>query len=440
MIDRKTRRLVPQAPSILSGLSGEGFTAELHQTVLESNSRPHRELRSLQEDLVALRAELVAVAGKWDLGVAAVGTVPLADFGIAALTPDERYERIGHTYGALTREQLICGMHVHVEAEDRDLAVRALPWIAPWVPVLLALSASSPYWQGADTGYASWRTQMWQRWPAAGPVGSYGSAAEYDAMIAGLVDSGVLLDANMLYQDLRLSSHLPTIELRVCDSCPSPETPILVAGLFRALVTHGLRSAAEAGAVPPAAWPAEWRRAASWRAARSGLEGPLLDPLRFGTAPAADVVRRLVAYVRPYLEEFGDWPLVSALVERTLATGSAAENQRRAARGWAWEPARAVDWVLERTAAAPDWPTLPVPRQRTAAVAPDTLRDDGESAFADGVPPLPPLPPLPPAARVAHLGREAPGTPVARIPGVPGVPPVTQVPPVPPVPTEPSPL
>jgi carboxylate-amine ligase len=207
--------------------------------------------------------------------------------------------------------------------------VAAAQRVEPWLPILLALSASSPYWAGADSGYASSRALAWQRWPTAGPVGPYGSAAEYDQAVADLVASGVIEDAGMIYFDVRLSSHVPTLELRICDSCPMVDDVVLLAGLFRALVVR--ESAAAVAGEPPRgdARPA-LMRAATWRAARSGLEGDLLGPEDGLPSPAAAVVRAVLADLRPTLEALGDWDLLSDLSEAALARGSSASRQRAA--------------------------------------------------------------------------------------------------------------
>jgi carboxylate-amine ligase len=233
-------------------------------------------------------------------------------------------------YRQVADEQLICGAQVHVDVPDRDTAVGVMCAVSPWLPALLALSASSPFWQGADTGYASWRTLLWQRWPTAGPVGCFRSAAEYDAAVDDLVRAGVISDTGMIYYDVRPSAHLRTLELRICDACPRVETVVLVAGLFRALVTEALELRAAGAASCDGRH--EWLRGASWRAARSGLEGSLVDPRTHREAPAADVVRGLLARLRPALETHGDWQTVADLTEAALAAGSAAERMRRRAR------------------------------------------------------------------------------------------------------------
>ncbi|URN18443.1 MULTISPECIES: carboxylate-amine ligase [Streptomyces] len=330
VLEVETGKLVPRAGEVLQGLPKGRFTTELLQSIVESNSDVHTTLDSLWADLIQSRARLGGSAAGHGLAVVAAGTVPLADDDAGRVTPDRRYRHMMSEYRRIADEQLICGTHVHVDVPDRDTAVRAMCVIAPWVPVLLALSASSPFWEGADTGYASWRTMLWQRWPTAGPAGCFPDAAGYDAAVAELIASGVVTDPGMIYHDLRPSDHQPTLELRVCDSSPSAETVVLVAAVFRALVMRATERVA-AGGVPQCDGRHEWLRAATWRAARSGLEGDLIDPVSRRPAPAARVVRAMLTRLRPELEECGDWATVRELSEKALADGSAAHRLRTTA-------------------------------------------------------------------------------------------------------------
>jgi carboxylate-amine ligase len=203
--------------------------------------------------------------------------------------------------------------------------------VSPWLPALLALSASSPFWQGSDTGYASWRTMVWQRWPTAGPIGCFPDAAAYDDAVRDMIEAGIISDPGMIYYDIRPSAHLQTLELRICDACPRAETVVLIAGLFRALVADALEQLRADGA-PACGGRHEWLRGAAWRAARSGLEGVLVDPETHREASASQVVRTLLARLRPVLEALGDWHTVRDLAEETLAEGSAARRIRRTAK------------------------------------------------------------------------------------------------------------
>ncbi|MFH0519393.1 glutamate--cysteine ligase [Streptomyces sp. M41] len=323
--------LVPRADAILRRVPSRSFQTELHQCTVESNSAVHTSLRDLYDDLTGTRRRLDAAASSLGLAAVAAGTAPLAPAAAANLTADPRYRHMADEYRKVADEQLICGAQVHVDVPDRDTAVRAMCEVSPWLPVLLALSASSPFWQGADTGYASWRTMLWQRWPTAGPVGCYSGAAEYDAAVDDFVQSGVISDPGMIYYDVRPSAHLPTLELRTCDACPRPETVVLIAGLFRALVAEALERL-HRGETPACGGRHEWLRGASWRAARSGLEGTLVDPETRREAPAPRVVRRMLLRLRPALKAQGDWRTVRTLAEAALADGSAAHRMRRTAR------------------------------------------------------------------------------------------------------------
>ena len=329
VVDVESRTLVPRARAVLDRLPERGFTTELQQSIVEANSRPHRSLAALLKDLQSSRRALDAAAEPLGLALVAAGTAPLARLGSIDATDDPRYRRMAENYRVVAEEQLICGAQVHVDIPDRDTGVIAMGLLAPWLPVLLALSASSPFWLGSDTGYASWRTLLWQRWPTTGPAGSFGSAAEYDAAIADLVRSGVISDTGMVYYDVRPSAHLQTLELRICDACPRAETVVMIAGLFRALVMDACAEVA-AGSEPPRRGR-EWLRAATWRAARSGLEGDLVHPATGRPVPAPRVVRSLLTRLRPALSETGDWDTVVELAESALARGSAAHRLRRLA-------------------------------------------------------------------------------------------------------------
>lgn len=331
ILEVESGQLVPRADAILGRLPRRSFTTELHQCTVESNSAVHTSLQDLYADLTGLRRRLDAAASSLGLAVVAAGTAPLAPGASADLTAGARYRHMAEEYRKVAEEQLICSAQVHVDVPDRDTAVRAMCEVAAWSPVLLALSASSPYWQGADTGYSSWRTMLWRRWPTAGPAACFSGAAEYDAVVDDFLRAGIITDAGMIYYDVRPSAHLPTLELRICDACPRAETVVLIAGLFRSLVAEACERIRTRGG-PGCAGRHEWLLGASWRAARCGLEGTLVDPETHREAPARQVVRKLLVRLRSALESHGDWHTVRALTDALLAEGSAAQRMRRAAR------------------------------------------------------------------------------------------------------------
>ena len=330
LVDSKTRRLTARAPELLAELS-DVYVAELQRCVVEVNSRVVDTLEGLRNELLCHRRMLIDTAAKLGMGVVAAGAVPLSVPAEMRVTQTARYRQMLSDYQLLAREQLICGSQIHVDVGDRDEAVLVAIRLSPHVPTLLALSASSPFWaDGSDTGYASVRTLIWQRWPTTGLAAPVASAAEYDRLVHDLVASGIISDEAMLYFDVRPSTWAPTLELRVCDSCPSVDTIVLVAGLFRALVEReadGLRSGTS-----PTEISATLGRAALWRAARSGLEGDLVDISGPTSRPAGEVVTELVRSLRPQLEASGDWEMVSELAGQALMAGSSSARQRRALR------------------------------------------------------------------------------------------------------------
>ena len=329
LVDVRSRRLTPRAGEVLAALAGAKgtYAAELQQTTVETNTTVAASLDALRRDLVSLRQELAKACEPRGIAIAAAGTMPLSP--PISITDDARYQRMLADYQLLVREQLICGMQVHVGVEQQDVAAALVDRVSPWLPPLLALSASSPFASdGRDTGYASSRSLLWSRWPTTGGGGAFSSATEYDAEVQNLIASGVIADRGMIYFDVRPSSHVPTLELRVCDACPSLDTVVLIAALFRAIVVR--ESARLARGAPSNAVSQPLHRTAMWRAARSGLEGELVDLSAPRPVPAGVLIRGMVVELRPELE--ADWPVVRELAEQALGRGSAAARQREALR------------------------------------------------------------------------------------------------------------
>ncbi|WP_345411799.1 glutamate--cysteine ligase [Actinomycetospora chlora] len=382
LVDLETRAAVPRVPEVLGelqGLDGEAFAAELKPSIIETNSRPTADLADLRTDLVRLRGMLAQIAEQRGLGVVGAGSVPLIDGSAQGITPSPRYERMRDEYQMLAFEQQICGTQVHVDVPDRDAAITVMQHSAAWLPVLLALSASSPFWQSEDTGYASSRTLAWHRWPTAGPPAPLRDAADYDALIGSLLASGTMSDPGMVYFDMRPSAHQDTVEVRICDASPSVDGVVLIAGLARALVRHGVR-AHLAGRPAPQHRP-ELLRAASWRAARSGLEGDLVHVDGPELVPPSRAVRLMLEHLADDLDDAGDRAVVEELALEALARGSSAARQRqRANRNGNLEAV--VDMLVAETRGAPD---SPVDAPVSATVAPVLLAGYAPPAYDEAV-------------------------------------------------------
>ncbi len=329
LVDLSSRDLSGSAPRLLSRLPADEYSAEIQRTTVETNTQVVTSLAGLRAEILRLRTRLMSVAASHGLGVAAVGTLPSSADGDIELTSSGRYGRMQEQYRLLVDEQLICGTQIHVGVDGRDLAVQIAQRVTRYLPVLLAISASSPFWRGQDTGYASIRSIIWQRWPSAGATGPLASAREYDDLVEDLIHSGVIADPKMAYFDVRPSSHAPTLELRVCDACPIVDDAVLIAALFRALVRQAERDIA--AAVPFRPLPTPIHRAAMWQAARGGLSGNLVDISgRTRHVPAETALRGLLDRLRPRLAEVGDDEEVRELAEALLARGTSADRQRAA--------------------------------------------------------------------------------------------------------------
>lgn len=297
---------------------------ELFLQQIETATLPCEALDDLAEQLRRGRSAVCKAAE--DAGAASAAMpVPILVDEDARVTPKPRYRRIREEFGELAKSSMACAMHIHVEVADDHEGVRVLDGIGPWLPVLLAVSANSPFWLGRDTGYASWRAQIWTRWPGHGTGESFGTAETYRETSRKLVEWGAALDPGMVYFDARLSRVYPTVEIRVCDVCTDPEDAVLLAALGRGLVETASRG--EAGA--SRAWRSDLLRAASWRASRYGIAQRLVDPRTMELADARAVVPALVDQVAPALDEAGDLERVRDIVERLFAKGGGATRQRR---------------------------------------------------------------------------------------------------------------
>ncbi|MFF4311846.1 glutamate--cysteine ligase 2 [Streptomyces sp. 900105755] len=300
------------------------FEKELYGQMLEFATHPQADMAELGEEIVRCRKEAARLAGELGCAVVALASSPLPVSPSISVNP--RYQWLAEQYGIATREQLVCGCHVHVAVESDEEGVAVLDRIRPWLPVLNAISGNSPFWQGNDTGYASYRSRVWSRWPSAGPVELFRSPERYHRLVADMVATGVILDEGMVYFDARLAQRYPTVEIRVADVCLRAGTAVLVATLARALVETAAREW-RAGR-EPVDHGVGLQRLAGWRAARSGLGGELLDPGTMRPRAAADVLESLLAHARDALDGSGDLAAVEEGVERLLRCGSGADEQR----------------------------------------------------------------------------------------------------------------
>ncbi|GAA3079840.1 carboxylate-amine ligase [Streptosporangium carneum] len=350
VVDQVTRSAVPRAEAVLRRAGerlGTRVCGEITKLQLETRTEPCHTVAELHGQLAEARVALAAAASAEGLRIIASGTPVLGNVIPSPITEGPRQDLGTATFRGLHDELSICALHVHVELPERERAVLVSNHLRPHLPVLIALAANSPYWAERDTGYASWRTLVWNRWPVAGPPPYFTSAAHYDEFVATLQETGALVDVGTVFWDIRPSAHQPTLEIRVSDVPITAEESALVAALVRGLVVAAL-AAVDRGDPGPVV-SAELMRIAYWRAARDGLGGHGVDVRTGEAVPAAELARRLLRLAAPTLEEHGDLELVTDWLRRLVEGGDGATRQRRAATG-SGGLAGVVDHLVARTA------------------------------------------------------------------------------------------
>ncbi|MFE2886965.1 carboxylate-amine ligase [Streptomyces graminifolii] len=334
LLDRETGLPTPRIGEVRAaagqepGVRREDIDTELLQAQLEVATPVCSDLDEVAGHLTRFRRAVGGAARRANCLLAATGGAPRAGTPLVPVTAQERYRTMRAEAARLVDEQLICGMHIHVAVPDRQAGAAALGRLRPWLPVLVALGANSPFWEGRDTGFASWRTVVFGRWPISGSPPFFTGAAHYEELVASLLATGVVSERRQLYWHARLSEDYPTLEVRAPDVQLDVDSAVTLAGLTRALVVTALRGdGRDLLALNPSP---EILQAAGWHAARRGLSADLVDPRTATCAPAAAVVAALLDHLTPALDELGDVDRVTSGVQRLLDQGTGAARQRAA--------------------------------------------------------------------------------------------------------------
>ena len=329
IIDPDSRELSPSALPILERakqMLGERVQPELRLSQIEVETPVCHTLVEVRGHLQRLRRETISAAEQEGKQIASAGTHPFSHWRGQPVTPKERYEALASDYQQLTREQTISGCHVHIGLHDRELALQVMNRARPWIAPLLALSASSPYWLGEDTGYASYRTEIWSRWPISGPPLHFTSLQEHSELAQDLIRIGAIEDTTKIYWDLRLSERFETIEMRIADACMLVDEAVMIAGFIRAIIRTCYEQVIHQEDFTPVRH--EVLRVAHWRAARYGLSENLVDVHTAQLVPAQALIEKLLQFTKNALHETGEWDEVSSLARQTLQHGNSATRQR----------------------------------------------------------------------------------------------------------------
>jgi carboxylate-amine ligase len=293
LVDAETYALAPAIERVMAVTPSTAHVKpELLQGQVEIATAPARTSGELLAELVELRAALVHTAGLQRVRVVATGTHPFALAETEPLTARDRYRELAAELRYPLRRSMCCGQHVHVSVGSPDKAMAVVEQLVPFLPLLLAVSASSPFWRGDDTGMASTRTTVFQSMPRSGLPPTFDDYADFAAQLEALRLAGAVADHSRLWWDARPHPVWGTVEVRIMDAQPSAEGAVAVAALVQALVRR-LGSAYDRGERPDAA-PRAIAAENRWLAARHGLHARFVDPTVLAAVPAREGLRRLL--------------------------------------------------------------------------------------------------------------------------------------------------
>ncbi|CAN5265743.1 glutamate--cysteine ligase [soil metagenome] len=331
LVDPHSGAPVPKNSEVARFAAEQGVDLQLELTTcqVETATDVLATRTDLLSEITRLRTAAAKAAHECGAQLLAVGLPPTVPHEFP-ITDKPRYRAIAEQFGMIAREQGICGCHVHVAVPDRDTAVHVCNRLRGWLPKLLALSANSAIYRNTDTGYASWRSILWARWPSAGPPPHLASAAEYDAEVAMMENAGVMLDDGMVYWDARPSANFPTVEVRVADVPATAAETVLLATLIRAAVMTALAGIDRREPEPRI--PDHVLRASYWRSSRYGLD---------------EVSQGFVDELGPALDALGEYEYVRTELARVQRDGNGAVRQRRA-----WQRRGDIRDVLAEAASA----------------------------------------------------------------------------------------
>jgi carboxylate-amine ligase len=305
---------------------GDQIKQEMHQSIVEVGTRVCNDVAELRHEMVHVRSELSSAAERVGLAVAAAGSHPFAQWTDQLISPGERYATIVHELQQLARSLLIFGLHVHVSMPDKQTTIDIMNAARYFLPHLLALSTSSPFWAGRDTGLKSYRTAVFRRFPRTGVPDHFGSWGEYDNYVTLLVDLHCIDNGKKIWWDLRPHPTFGTLEFRVCDVPTRVEETIALAALSQAIVVklHRLYTKNMGFRLYRKALIDENK----WRAARWGIDGKLIDFGKRAEVPMRDLAEELLDFVDDVVDELGSRREVE-YVRTILADGTSADRQLR---------------------------------------------------------------------------------------------------------------
>jgi carboxylate-amine ligase len=303
----------------------EGVKPELHQSVVEVGSTVCHTPAEIRDEVIRLRRSVSDLAERDGLRILAAGTHPYSSWMDQAITPLERYLGVEQDLQDLARKNLIFGMHVHVGIEDREFLIDAMKVSRYFLPHILALSTSSPFWMGRRTGLKSYRSVQWRNFPRTGIPPTFGTYAEYEHILRSLVNANAIDDASKIWWDVRPHHLYPTLEFRICDICTRVDEAVCISAIIQAIVAKLWRLRRDN--MTFRVYPLSLIEENKWRAVRYGVSGKLLDLGKESERPAKELIEELIGwFLDDVLDDLGSRQQVE-YAYTILEGGTSADRQ-----------------------------------------------------------------------------------------------------------------
>ena len=325
ILDAQTLGLANAVEGLLEDSPDGEIKPELMESVLEVATKPCANTREVGEQLRALRRQVRDAAERQGLTIGSSGTHPFALWEEQRISGRERYRDLVSELRFVARQEIIFGLHVHVGLDDPEKAIHVANGMRVHIPVLLALSANSPFWRAGATGLASTRMPIFRAFPRVGIPPYYDGWEDYQRRIGFMCDTGVIQDYTFLWYDVRPHPNFGTVEIRVMDAQTRVEHTLAIAALIQAMVRE-LSEHFEAGE-RLGEYPYEMLDENKWLAARHGLDGELVDLPERRLVHTRDLARRLYDRLRPMAEDLGSGGELEGIVD-LLERGNGAHRQQ----------------------------------------------------------------------------------------------------------------
>jgi len=323
----------------------ERVKPEMHQAVVEVGSKVCRDIKEAREDMLALRREMISLASENGLLLGAASTHPFADWKVQEIYPDERYKQVVEDMQLVARANLVFGLHVHVGIEDRNTAIHIMNSMRYFLPHMLALSTNSPFWLGMETGFKSYRSKVFERFPRTGIPDVFTNWADYETFINLLIRTNCIDNGKKVWWDIRPHPFFETLEVRVCDLPMRLDETLAIAALIQATAAMlwKLHSSNKSYRIYGRALISENK----FRASRYGLDGKLIDFGKEEEVSEKKLMHEYLHMIDEVVDELGSRDEIDYIHEM-LKMGSGADRQLRLFRETG-DLKKVVDYIVEET-------------------------------------------------------------------------------------------